>query len=119
MDPITGGPVRAKPEGFTPWETITVDLEKPGATLQEFIDYLTQHHGIETVIVSAGNACLFNAYLPTHKARGARSLIEVYEEIMKTKIPDNKHYLAVEVSATDVEDDVDVVIPSIKFRVRK
>ena len=118
-DPITGGPVRAKPEGFTPWEKITIDLEKPGATIKEFIDYLTTKHGIETVIISAGNACLYNSYLPTHKPRGSRSLVQVYEEIMKTTIPDDKHYLPIEVSACDVDDGVDVVIPSIKFRVRK
>lgn len=119
LDPITGGPVRAKPEGFTPWEKITVDLGKPGTTVQEFVDYLTQHHGIETVIVSAGNACLFNAYLPTHKTRASRSLVAVYEEITKSTIPPEKAYLAIEVSAADISDGVDVVIPSIKFRVRK
>ena len=119
MDPITGGPVRAKPEGFTPWEKLTVDMNKPGATIQEFVDYLTEQHKIEAVIVSAGNACLFNAYLPSHKARGARSLIEVFEDITKMPIPTEKKYLAIEVSASDVDDGVDVVIPSIKFRVRK
>jgi ubiquitin-activating enzyme E1 len=119
MDPITGGPVRAKPEGFTPWEKIIVDLAKPGATIQEFLDYLTEKHGVETVIISAGNACLYNAYLPTHKARGKRSLVEVYEEIMKVSIPADKQFLPIEVSATDADDGTDVVIPSIKFRVRK
>jgi ubiquitin-activating enzyme E1 len=119
MDPITGGPVRAKPEGFTPWEKVVVDLGKPGSTIEEFVNHLTQKHGIETVIVSAGNACLFNAYLPTHKVRAKRSLVEVYEEIMKTPIPADKLYLPIEVSATDIEDGVDVIIPSIKYRVRK
>jgi ubiquitin-activating enzyme E1 len=119
MDPITGGPVRAKPEGFTPWQKIVIDLGKAGTTIKEFMDYLTEKHGIETVIVSAGNACLFNAYLPTHKARAGRSLVEIYEEIMKTTIPADKLYLPIEVSATDVDDGVDVIIPSIKFRVRK
>jgi ubiquitin-activating enzyme E1 len=111
--------VRAKPEGFTPWEKITIDMHKPGVTIQEFIDYLTQQHNIETVIISAGNACLFNAYLPSHKARGSRSLVEVYEDIAKSPLPTEKKYLAIEVSATDVDDGVDVIIPSIKFRVRK
>ena len=34
-------------------------------------------------------------------------------------LPQDKKYLAIEVSASDVDDGVDVVIPSIKFRVRK
>jgi ubiquitin-activating enzyme E1 len=118
-DPITGGPLKAKPEGFTPWQKIVVDLGKPGVTIRELVDHLTETHAIETVIISAGNACLFNAYLPTHKTRGARSLVEVYEEITKTPVPVDKQYLAIEISATDVEDGADVVIPSIKFRVRK
>ena len=119
MDPVTGGPVRARPEGFTPWETIVVDMHKVGGTVQEFIDLLTEQHRVEPVIISAGNACLFNAYLPSHKARGAKSLVTVYEEITKMPLPQDKKYLAIEVSASDVDDGVDVVIPSIKFRVRK
>jgi ubiquitin-activating enzyme E1 len=119
MDPITGGPVKAKPEGFTPWEKIVVDFGKTDATIKELIDHLTEAHGIETVIISAGNACLFNAYLPTHKSRAGRSLLEVYEEITKTKVPADKDFLAIEISATDVDDGADVVIPSIKFRIRK
>ena len=119
-DPVTGEPVRAKPEGFTPWQKIVVDIEgdKP-ATIDAFIKYLAEHHKVDAVIVSAGNSCLYNSYMPRHKDRLNRSLVEVYEEVTKSTIPKDKKYLAIEVSATDVDDGVDVVIPSIKFRVTK
>ena len=119
-DPVTGEPVRAKPEGFTPWQKIVVDIggDKP-ATIDAFIKYLAEHHKVDAVIVSAGNSCLYNSYMPRHKDRLNRSLVEVYEEVTKSTIPKDKKYLAIEVSATDVDDGVDVVIPSIKFRVTK
>ena len=119
-DPVTGEPVRAKPEGFTPWQKIVVDIagDKP-ATVDDFIKFLAEHQKIDAVIVSAGNACLYNSYMPRHKDRLNRSLVEVFEEVTKSQIPKDKKYLAIEVSATDVEDGVDVVIPSIKFRVKK
>jgi ubiquitin-activating enzyme E1 len=119
-DPVTGEPVRAKPEGFTPWQKILIDVPgDKGATVDQFIKFLAEEHKIDVVIVSAGNACLYNAYMPRHKERLSRPLIEVFEEITKSSIPQDKKYLAIEVSATDVEDGVDVIIPSIKFRVRK
>merc|ERR1740133_559003 len=61
-DPIVMGPVRAKPEGFTTWEKLEVNLGD--ATLKQFIDHLTDEVVIEIMIMSAGNACLYNAYLP-------------------------------------------------------
>ena len=118
VDPVTGGPLRAKPEGFTPWEKILVDLA-PGATVGDFIKFLADSQNLEIVIVSCGNVCIYNAYLPSHKPRLAKSLVTVYEEITKATLPPSKKYLGVEVSATDIEDDVDVVIPSIKYRIRK
>lgn len=120
FDAVTGEPVRAKPEGFTPWQKIIVDLpDNKDPTLQQFIDFLAQSQQIDVVIVSAGNTCLYNAYMPRHKDRLGRSLIQVYEEVSKTTIPNDKKYITVEVSATDSQDGVDVVIPSIKFRVHK
>merc|ERR1719221_863889 len=66
-DPVIMGPVRAKPEGFSTWDKVEVNLGD--ATLKEFTDYLTKEVGVEVMIISAGNACLYNAYLPAHKKR--------------------------------------------------
>jgi len=115
-DPIIMGPVRCKPEGFTTWDKVDVNIGD--ATLKEFVDYLTEEQGIEVMIMSAGNACLYNAYLPAHKKRLSEKLSSIYETVTKQKLSPKKTYLVLEVSASDPDDGVDVQIPSIKFQFR-
>jgi len=116
FDAIVGGPVKAKPEGFSSWDKVNVNIGD--ATLKAFVDHLSDDLGIEVMIMSAGNACLYNAYLPAHKKRLNDRLVKVWEDVTKQKISDKKSYLTLEVSATDVEDGVDVMIPTIKFQFR-
>merc|ERR1739848_945543 len=80
-DPIIMGPVRAKPEGFTTWEKVDINLGD--ATLKQFVDYLMNDVGVEVMIMSAGNACLYNAYLPAHKKRLAEKVTTVWETVTK------------------------------------
>eukprot|EP00929_Paragymnodinium_shiwhaense_P113862 TRINITY_DN82152_c0_g1_i1.p1 TRINITY_DN82152_c0_g1~~TRINITY_DN82152_c0_g1_i1.p1 ORF type:complete len:1033 (-),score=202.21 TRINITY_DN82152_c0_g1_i1:151-3249(-) len=115
-DPIIMGPVRAKPEGFTSWDKVEINLGD--ATLKTFVDYLTDEMGIEVMIMSAGNACLYNAYLPAHRKRMAEKVSKVWEDVTKQTLPANKNFLTIEVSASDPDDGVDVIIPSIKFQFR-
>jgi len=111
-DPIAMGPVRAKPEGFTPWEKYEVFGIK---TLGELVEHITKDMNCTVNILSAGNVCLYNAYLPAHKKRLERSLKALYEEISKAPLSAKRTYLALEVSCSDVDDDVDVQIPTVKF----
>mmetsp|Transcript_140086 Transcript_140086/g.349111 ORF Transcript_140086/g.349111 Transcript_140086/m.349111 type:complete len:1038 (+) Transcript_140086:74-3187(+) len=113
-DPIIMGPVRAKPEGFTSWAKIEVN--RGDITLKDFVDYLTNEVGVEVMIMSAGNACLYNAYLPAHKKRLAQKVTELWEQVTKQKLSPKKTYLTIEVSASDADDGVDVQIPTIKFQ---
>lgn len=115
-DPIIMGPVRAKPEGFTTWDKVECNLGD--ATLKQFVDYLMNEVGIEIMIMSAGNACLYNAYMPAHKKRLAMKVTEIWETVTKQKISPKKSYLTIEVSATDADDGTDVQIPTIKFQFR-
>lgn len=112
-DPVIMGPVRAKPEGFTTWDKIEVNLGD--ATLKQFIDYLMNDIGIEVMIMSAGNACLYNAYLPKHKARLAERVSKLWEDVTRQTLFPNQTYITIEVSASDAEDGVDVQVPTIKF----
>jgi len=115
-DPIVMGPVRAKPEGFTTWDKVEINLGD--ATLKQFVDHLTDEVGVEVMIMSAGNACLYNAYLPAHKKRLAEKVSTLWETVTKQKISPKVNYLTVEVSASDPDDGVDVQIPTIKFKFR-
>merc|ERR1719222_424210 len=90
-DPIIMGPVRAKPEGFTTWDKVQVSL--PGATLKQFVDYLADEIQIEVMIISAGNACLYNAYLPKHKERLKEKVATLWETVTKQKLGPRQCYL--------------------------
>merc|ERR1712194_306364 len=112
-DPIIMGPVRAKPEGFTSWDKVEISIGD--ATLKELNTFLENKHGIEIMIMSAGNACLYNAYLPAHKKRLAEKVSTLWETVTKGKINPKKNYLTIEVSASDPDDGVDIQMPTIKF----
>lgn len=45
-DPIAMGPVRAKPEGFTPWMKLVIN-HGPEGTLRELIDWLAKEQNAE------------------------------------------------------------------------
>jgi ubiquitin-activating enzyme E1 len=111
-DPIAMGPVKAKPEGFTPWDIVETNGV---STLQELVDHIMKEYECEVVIISAGNACLYNSFLPAHKKRLARDVKGLYEEITKNPLPSKRTYLTIEVSCTDVEDGVDVQLPTVKL----
>lgn len=81
-DPIIMGPVRAKPEGFSTWNKVTIDIGD--AKLGEFVEHLAREPGVEVMIISIGNACLYNAYLPKHKTRRSQKVTELYEQITGT-----------------------------------
>jgi len=115
-DPIVMGPVRAKPEGFTTWDKVEINMGD--ATLKQFVDHLTNEVGVEVMIMSAGNACLYNAYLPAHKKRLAEKVSTLWETVTKNKLSPKVNYLTIEVSASDPDDGVDVQIPTIKFKFR-
>jgi len=115
-DSIVMGPVIAKPEGFTPWDKIHFSIGD--STLKEFIDYVVEKLQVEVMIISIGNACLYNAYLPAHKKRHDVKVTKLYEDITKHKIPEKRNYLTIEISGMDPDEGTDVSMPSIKFQFR-
>jgi ubiquitin-activating enzyme E1 len=115
-DPIVMGPVKARPEGFTTWDKIVVNIGD--ISLKEFVNYLLNEHGVEVMILSAGNACLYNAYLPAHKKRLPEKVTKLWETITKQTLSPKKTSLTIEVSASDAEEGTDVQIPTIKYQFR-
>jgi len=116
FDPIVQGPVKAKPEGFSSWDKILID--KGDCTLGDFVDCLQDDHGVEVVILSVGNACLYNSFLPAHRKRLKEKVTKIWEDVTKQPMPPKKSYLTIEVSASDAEDGTDVMIPTIQFKFR-
>jgi ubiquitin-activating enzyme E1 len=116
LDPIVGGPVKAKPEGFSSWDKIEVNI--PNCTVEQFLDHIEESLNLEVQIIGAGRVCLYNAYFPKHtKERKGRCMHELYEQITKTKI--TRKYIVLEINCCDMEDDVDVNVPTVKLVFRE
>ncbi|SBS98378.1 ubiquitin-activating enzyme E1, putative (Uba1) [Plasmodium ovale curtisi] len=141
-DELMKGPVKAIPNGFTSWDKIVISIgETPqcqrlqlctalsmsvnflntvlplhqNGTIKDLIDYIVGKFSVEVNLISVGNACLYNCYLPAHnKERLNKPIHEVYTKITKQELPADKNYIVVEASCSD-QDLVDVLIPSIKF----
>ena len=89
-DPIVGGPVKCVPEGFSSWDKVVVD--KGDVTLQDLVDHVEEEYNCSIQILSAGNACLYNAFSKKGKERLPKRVVELYEEITKNKLPNNRTY---------------------------
>ncbi|AFZ79661.1 ubiquitin-protein ligase, putative [Theileria equi strain WA] len=115
-DPVTGGPVRALPENFTVWNKLVVLI--PNGTVKQLIDWIRSRFNIEVIILSAGNLCIYNSFLPAHKAsRLTQPITQLVETLGKKPLDPKSSHLVIDASCTD-QDDVDVVIPTIKFEFR-
>lgn len=113
MDPVLGGPVRCVPEGWSSWDKITID--NGDLTLGQLVEHIEHKFNVECQLVSAGSACLFNAFSKTAKERKPRKVVELFQEVTKHPLPPGRKYLAVEVTCSDVDDDVDILLPTIKY----
>lgn len=64
-DPVVGGPVRALPPNFTVWDKVHINA--PNGTVQVVVDTIRQKFSIQVLILSAGNTCIYNSFMPTHQ----------------------------------------------------
>ena len=112
MDPIMFGPVKAIPENWTIWDTIEVTGSK---TIQEFFDWLEAEYKIKTTLLSTGTIAIFNDYLPKkkHAPRLTRKIEDIYAEVGEPL--EGRNYIVLEVGACTVEDEIDVIMPKIKY----
>jgi ubiquitin-activating enzyme E1 len=116
-DPITMGPVRAQPEGFTPWDQVVIS-GSPATTVGELRDELasTQKVDIDIISVNIGGEIkmLFAPmFAPSHKAREPKTVLDVVAE-MGLALPAARKYIVMDVGCSDA--DGDVAIPRVVFR---
>eukprot|EP00922_Rhytidocystis_sp_ex-Travisia-forbesii_P048846 GHVS01072735.1.p1 GENE.GHVS01072735.1~~GHVS01072735.1.p1 ORF type:complete len:1106 (+),score=141.84 GHVS01072735.1:89-3406(+) len=113
-DPVAMGPVKARPHGFTTWDKCTIKIA--AGTVRQLIDALAKEFNVAVSILSIGNVCIYNSFLPAHKKqRLDLPVSELYETIIKQKLSSTVSNHAVEASCQDIDDDSDVIIPRIKF----
>ncbi|KAH0472048.1 MAG: hypothetical protein KVP17_004089 [Porospora cf. gigantea B] len=111
-DPVSAGPLRARPEGFSIWDK--VEIRRPDASLQDVFDYLTTEFNVAVCLVSAGNTLIYNSFMASHGARLGIPLSKLLGEVLKKPLPAGKNYITIEASCSDATDGVDVVLPPIK-----
>jgi hypothetical protein len=78
---------------------------------------MKKRHNVDVTLVSSGKIALFNAYLPgkKHDARRPRKIEEVYREISDDPIPEGRYYLALEIGGSDLSDNADFSMPTVKY----
>ncbi|OEH77858.1 ubiquitin-activating enzyme e1 family protein [Cyclospora cayetanensis] len=83
----------------------------PNCRLKDVVDYLEEQFDVNVDILSFGNFCLFNGFLPQHKqGRLNKPLTELIEEITHKPPPQT---VLMECSCHSKEDSVDILLPSI------
>jgi ubiquitin-activating enzyme E1 len=115
-DPITMGPVRAQPEGFTPWDRITLHGNE-ATTVGQLRDMIidTQKVSIDVISLNIGGETKMlyaPLFAPSHRSREARPLLDVVQE-MGLALSDKRRYLVLDIACND--DDGDVSIPRVQF----
>ncbi|PFH32051.1 ubiquitin-activating enzyme E1 family protein [Besnoitia besnoiti] len=111
FDPVACGPIRALPKGFSCWDKVEVDI--PGCTVEQLCQFLEKKFDVEVNILSVGNFCLYNSFLPIHKQqRYKKSIVKLVEEVTKTRCQQS---VAVESSCSATSDGVDVLLPTIRI----
>lgn len=112
-DPVVGGPVRALPPNFTVWDKVNINIKN--GTIQQLIDVIKDRFNVDVIILSAGNTCIYNSFMPAHQRdRLDQPITKLLERLSKKPLLPGCSQLVIEASCTD-ENEVDVVIPTIKF----
>jgi len=129
LDYATQMNVVAIPEKFSVWDTVVV--EKPGLTLQEFIDEFARiHHGcvIDSLYPLSGGkqgVVLYNAMdaydgskKESLKKRLATPVIDLWIEQVGPIFPKDRNYLLFDSTVEDESGDPGIV-PTIRYNFRK
>lgn len=108
-------PVKAIPDPHTKFDKILVSGP---LSIEELINEMRTRFGIDATIISSGEVVIYNHFHPkkAHANRRGRMIEDIYRENTKIPIPMGRTYLALELAGNCVDDDIDFVIPTIKYK---
>lgn len=125
FDVTVGGPVRAVPEGFTPWDKVAIDAGD--LTVAQLIDVFKQkHHGaiiqhLAGAQVAEGKGQFIfstssfgNAELAARYERAKSMLVQDAYASTHGQLPPARRMLVLDATCVD-EDDADLLVPEIKY----
>lgn len=110
MDPVMLMPVRAKPEGFTPWDRIIIHGLGADVTVRQFCEHFRETQGLDVDMISHGSAMLYApTFYRSHAERADKPLRRVFEEVTKRAL--DRRYVVLDVACRDPADRMDVMVP--------
>lgn len=115
FDPIMAGPIKAIPEGHTKWEKIT--MQGP-LTINDLEKKFKEEYKVAVTMVLCGELTLYMDH-SSPKERKTKKIEDLVEEIAKKKIEPSVKSLRLDVMGDTIEDSVTVVMPCIKYWLKK
>lgn len=115
-DPIAAPKNKYNDTEWTLWSRFEVD----DMTLQEFIQYFHDQHGLDITLVSGALAMLYADFMPPKKKeeRLAMKMSTLVETVSKKPIESHVSHLTVEIMCDDRNGE-DVEVPSVTIRLHK
>ena len=100
---------------WTPWDCI--DINKPGMTLKQLLQYLGSEYGVEVCMLASGASILYSNFMNKKKMdeRMDLTLKEVAESVTKKSISELQKYLVIEGNFNDIDTDEEVDLPYIRY----
>jgi len=100
---------------WTLWDRFDVEGD---ITLQEFLDYFKNTHGLRVTMISAGVSMLYSFFMTKDKVqeRLPMKVSKLIETVSKQALPPNKSYLVMEICCDRVSDDEDVDVPYVRYK---
>jgi len=114
LDPISGMPVRAVPEGWTVWDKVEVRIGD--ASVGQLIEHLEARFDASVSMITAGKFMLFAPSVNTgHQQRRPRKVREVFAEVTKAQLPAARKYILLDVGMESSDGSADMRVPSVVF----
>ena len=108
FDPNLCAPVKAYPEGFTVWDKIVINGP---LTLIGLLEKFSEEFNLKISLITLEKVCVYNCFTEGNEKMD-KTIEEIFEEIAPKR---NLKYLSVEVSCEEMETNIEVVTPIIKY----
>ena len=95
-----------------------VDIQNPEMTLQGLIDHLNEEYHVNLVMLSHGVSILFSDFMNKKKMeeRKKMTIKDIVETVTKKTLNPSQKYLILEMITHDRENDNEVELPYLRFR---
>jgi ubiquitin-activating enzyme E1 len=115
-DPISMGPVRAYPEGFTRWDKLVV--RAGDMTFKQLDEWIGKEHKLALSMVTAGKHILYNPglYKSHREQRSGLRVVDVWKSVTgNAEVPAGRKDLLLDLSVNELGGDGDVVMPRVQY----